>query len=344
MKILLLTHAFHPLVGGLETVAKVLANEFCALGHEVRLVTPTPASSDDDDAQRFGFPVYRQPSAVQLLKLTRWCDIFFQNNISLQTWWPLLILRRPWVVAHQTWLTREQGHRGWQDHLKQMLIIFGSPIAISRAMATSLLPVPTVIIGNPYEASRFRILPDVPRDRQLAFLGRLVSDKGMDLVLDALVLLKKEHRLTPSLTVLGDGPEMPHLRAQCTRLGLDAQVTFAGTVTGDDLVRALNRHRILVVPSRLAEPFGVVALEGAACGCLVVGSSQGGLGDAIGEAGLTFPNNRSDALAKQLARALTDQALVAKLRERAPAHLAQFHPRRVAEAYLEVFARRVKTP
>ncbi|MBV9126478.1 MAG: glycosyltransferase family 1 protein, partial [Verrucomicrobia bacterium] len=35
MKILLLTHAFHPLVGGLETVAKVLANEFCALGHEV---------------------------------------------------------------------------------------------------------------------------------------------------------------------------------------------------------------------------------------------------------------------------------------------------------------------
>lgn len=339
MKILLLSHAFYPHIGGLETVARVLAEEFLARGHEVRLITRSPVTVEgrtSDDATRFRFPVHRHPGAGELLRLTRWCDVFFQNNISLQTLWPLLLVRRPWVVTHQTWLTRVNGTVGWQDRVKRFLIRFGAPVAISRAVAEPL-PVGTEIIGNPYEADRFGLRPDVPRDRPLAFLGRLVSDKGMDLLLEALAILKHEDGTVPPLTVIGDGPERANLAAMAERLG--TPVEFVGQKTGEELVRLLNAHRVLAVPSRLAEPFGVVALEGAACGCVVVGSDLGGLPDAIGPCGLTFPNHDARALADALRRALTDDALRDRVQAGAPAHLERHSPRQIARRYLELFER-----
>ena len=339
MKILLLTHAFYPHIGGLETVARVLADEFLSLGHEVQLVTPSPREVEgrvSDDARTFGFPIHRQPNARTLLGLARWCDVFFQNNISLQTLWPLLFVRRPWVVAHQTWLTRVAGSIGWRDRLKMFLIRFGSPVAISQAVAEPL-PVRAEIIGNPYQAALFGLRPEVARDRPLAFLGRLVSDKGMDLLLEALDILKREDGMTPILTVIGDGPERTALEAFARSHG--ERVEFVGQKTGEELVRLLNAHRVLAVPSRLAEPFGVVALEGAACGCIVVGSNLGGLPDSVGPCGLLFPNHDAPALAAALRRALTDETLRAAVAAAAPAHLERHSPRRIAERYLEVFER-----
>lgn len=339
MKILLLTHAFYPHVGGLETVARVLAEEFLALGHEVRLVTPSPVEVDgrvSDDARQFAFPVFRRPEASRLLQLTRWCDVYFQHNVSLRSLWPLLLVRRPWVVAHHTWLTRVDGTIGWQDRLKMFLLRYGFPVAISQVMA-DLLPVPAAIIGNPYNAKLFKFQPDVPRDRSLVFLGRLVSDKGVDLLLEALAILQREDGAAPALTVIGEGPERAGLTETAAQLGLP--VEFVGQQTGEELVRQLNAHRVLVVPSRLAEPFGVVALEGAACGCIVVGSEQGGLPDSIGPCGLLFPNHDAPALAAALRRALTDEALRAAVAEATPGHLERHSPRRIAERYVRMFER-----
>jgi glycogen(starch) synthase len=343
MKILLASHYFHPAVGGLETVARILAEQFIARGHEVRVITTSLARSRQDDA---GFPyrIYRRPNVFRLTELVHWCDIFFQNNISLRTLWPLLIVQRPWVFSHQTWLTRVDGTTGWQDRLKLFLVRFASvsPISISRAVAVPL-PVRATLIGNPYRSELFRVLPDVPRDRDIVFLARLVSDKGGDLTLEALSLLKHTG-LTPSLTIVGGGPELENLKRQARELGVQDQVTFAGVLTEEPLVRMLNRHRIMAVPSRLAEPFGVVALEGIACGCALVGSERGGLTDAIGPCGLTFPNNDAPALAEALRLLLTDEPLCQRLRAEAPAHLAKHSAERIADAYLEVFESALALP
>jgi glycogen(starch) synthase len=338
MKILIATHAFYPHIGGLETVARVLAEQFTARGHAVCIITQTPGNTPSDD-KMFPFQIVRSPGIVEMLRLVHWCDVFFQNNISLRTLWPLLAVRRPWVVSHQTWLTRVDGQTGLQDRFKLFLIQFasGAPIAISQAVAKPL-SVRAILIGNPYRSDLFRVLPDAPRDRDIVFLARLVSDKGGDLTLEALAILKDKHRLTPSLTIVGDGPEGGNLRAMAARLGVEKQVTFAGMLTEETLVRMLNRHRIMVVPSRLAEPFGVVALEGIACGCVLAGSESGGLADAIGPCGLTFPNHDAPAFAEAVRRLLEDEALCQKLRAEAPAHLEKHSAERIADRYLEVFA------
>src|SRR5439155_17292393 len=114
------------------------------------------------------------------------------------------------------------------------------------------------------------------RGKDLVFLGRLVSDKGCDLLIQSLGRLA-EQGLRPSLTVIGDGPERSRLQNLAKSLNLQDQVTFAGAPTSEEVARLLRQHSLLVVPSVYEESFGVVALEGMACGCVVIGSDGGGL-------------------------------------------------------------------
>ena len=323
MKILLGSHHFPPSTGGIETVSELLAREFHLLGHDVRVITQTEGPGT------FPFPVIRRPRMRELLRQVRWCEVFLQNNISLRTIWPLLFIRRALWIAHQTWITQADGHIGWTERGKRFVLRFARSVAISEAIAQQL-PVSSIKIGNPYDDETFRDFESGPRETELIFVGRLVSDKGVDLLLEALSRLSSNARLT----IAGDGPERGRLEKQVADLKLQAQVEFVGKRNSRELAVLLNQHRILVVPSRWAEPFGVVALEGIACGCVVVGSSAGGLAEAIGPCGMTFPNNDVRALATVLDDLLRDPARCDSFRRGAQAHLARFTRRHVAGAYL----------
>jgi glycogen(starch) synthase len=330
MRVLVYSPAFAPQVGGLESFVAQVASGLAKLDHEVVVATTTPlAAGEPSDA--FPFRVIRRPSPGALLRWVRWCEVLFHANVSLRGAWPLLLVRRPWLTSHHSWYCRVDGRIAWQDRLKRFAVRASTSVAVSRALADDLGP-GTRVITNPYREELFRLLPAVPRTRDLAFLGRLVSDKGVDVLFDALALIAARG-IAPRLTVIGDGPERPRLAAQAERLGIAGRIDFLGTRTGEELVRRLNEHRILVVPSRYREPFGNVAVEAIACGCVVVGSAGGGLPEAIGLCGRTFPNGDAAALAGVLAELLGDPAAVARLRHDARAHLAPHRSRVVASAY-----------
>jgi glycosyltransferase involved in cell wall biosynthesis len=331
VKILFASYAFSPSIGGIESVSATLATQFVKAGHEIQLMTETRAP----DRTAWPFPVLRRPTGCALWRAIRWGDVCFHNNLSLNLAWPLFFLRRPGVVAHQTWIARTDRKLAWQDLLKRWLLRFAENISISHAIAASL-PVPSTIIGNPYDDSVFQEIPGVERKRDLIFVGRLVSDKGVDLLLEALAQIKWSEGCTPRLTVIGAGPEESALRVQAHELGIAGQVHFAGTKSGNELAGLLNEHHVLVVPSRWEEPFGVVALEGIACGCVVVGSASGGLRDAIGTCGLTFPNGNMAALVAALRVALEDAGVRQRCRAAAAEHLARHRPGNVARAYLDI--------
>jgi glycogen synthase len=333
VKILHYSPAFLPHIGGLElNVANIAANIQRA-GHEVTVVTTTPSSQPDP----FPFRVVRRPSPRELLRWVRWCDLFFQANVSLRGLWPLLLVRRPWIVSHHSWYCRSDGRIAWQDRLKRFLLRYAAAsIAVSQAVADDLA-VPSIVIPNPYRDRQFRILPGVERTGELLFVGRLVSDKGGDVLLDALAMLAREG-ITARLTVVGDGPEEPRLREQATRLGLAGCIDFQGTRTGEELAEILNCHRILVVPSRYREPFGIVALEGIACGCVVVGSEGGGLKEAIGPCGRTFRNGDAADLARVLGDVLRHPERDGEYLRHAGEHLEGHRAERVAAAYIRVLA------
>jgi glycogen(starch) synthase len=334
VKVLVYSPAVLPQVGGLEINVAGGAAEMARRGFEVVVVTTTAARGADD----FPFRVVRRPRPGELLRWVRWCDVFYQANVSLRGLWPLLLVRRPWVVSHHSWYRQVDGHVAWQDRLKRRLLRHAAAsIAVSQAVAEDL-DTPSTVIPNTYRDGLFRRLPGTPRTRDLIFLGRLVSDKGVDILLQALALLAAAG-LTPRLTIVGEGPERPRLEEQASRLGLADRIDFAGLRTGEELVRLLNEHRILVVPSRYDEPFGIVALEGIACGCVVVGSSGGGLPEAIGPCGLTFPNGDAAALAGVLAGLLRDPRSGDGLMRHAAAHLARHAETRIGGEYAAVFTR-----
>ena len=312
----------------------MLAREFARAGHEVVVVTHTPAGQE---VAAFSFRVVRRPSPSALLRLIQWADVVFHNNVSLRTAWPLCFIRRPWVVAHHGWVPRGFGVTGLKGGIKRLILRRATGIAVSKAVAEDF-KAPAQVIHNPYDTETFRLLPGITRDWGLIFVGRFVSDKGLPVLLDALDALGRRG-LRPPLTVVGYGPEEAVWHRRTEELGLTAQVHFAGVKVGAALAEALNAHRVLVVPSFLNESFGIVALEGMACGCVVVGSEGGGLGEAIGPGGLTFPNGDVAALADRLEQVLDDADLLARLRAALPEHLARHRPPKVAARYLEVFER-----
>jgi glycogen synthase len=333
LNILVSSRAFAPSLGGIETVSALLAEEFVKADHSVVIVTQSAGTSDRTE---FGAPIVRGASPRQLRQLVKWCDVFWHNNLSIRATWPGLLLGKPLVVTHSGSYCRRPMGLDAVLRLKHAIVNRVTSVAISRYVA-SFFKTRSIIIPNPYDAYVFQArLPQSERKREFVFLGRLVEEKGLDILLEALSRLRRRD-LRPQLTVVGSGPELEKMRELTRRLGLEAQVQFQGARTGSELASTLNQHQTLVVPSRYDEPFGVVALEGIACGCAVIASSGGGLPEAIGPCGITFPNGDIAALEQALERLSTRPDERERLTAQSAEHLLQFQPRLVAERYLELF-------
>jgi glycogen synthase len=308
-----------------------MAGAFSRLGHEVRVVTETAGDGTDAHA----FPVIRKPGAFALWSCYRWADVVWHNNFSTRLFWPRFLSKAPCFVTTQTWLSGTFNKETAASRLKRLFLKCCRNISISHAIAEHI-QTPSTVLGNPYDSELYRVDESVPRELKLVFVGRLVSDKGLMLLLNALVQLRARE-LHPALTVVGSGPE----RAACEKFvnesGLEQQVRFLGAMRGRPLMEVFNAHEILVIPSLWAEPFGVVALEGIACGCVVLGTKDGGLSEAIGPCGIVCDNKSVDALTDSLQLLLTKPDLRKSLRDHASSHLQQFSLDHIASKYLGLF-------
>ena len=149
------------------------------------------------------------------------------------------------------------------------------------------------------------------------FVGRLVERKGVPVLLEAW----GRARLTNArLVVIGDGPDRAKLEAHARSLGVDATVAFSGRVSDADLARAYATADLFVLPAVLdahgdTEGLGVVLLEAMASEVPVLASSAGGITDIIvnGDSGVLVPPGDVGALARELVRLRSDDALRTRL-------------------------------
>jgi glycosyltransferase involved in cell wall biosynthesis len=107
--------------------------------------------------------------------------------------------------------------------------------------------------------------PGASCSTDLIYAGRLNSHKRVDLLLRALSILHRTG-LPATLCIVGDGPERGRLEKLCDELQLRSAVTFAGHVaTSADVFAHMKAAKVLVLPSA-REGFGMVVVEGWACG------------------------------------------------------------------------------
>ena len=168
--------------------------------------------------------------------------------------------------------------------------------------------------------------------------GRLVPEKGMDLLLRAAARLERPWRLE----IAGDGPEVAALLRLAGRLGVAERVHFLGRRPSAAMPELLARWDVLVMASRSRpnwkEQFGRSAVEAMSCGTPVIVSRSAELPNVVGDAGLTFPENDVPALLACLKRVAASPELRRQLgaagRTRVLAHYTQ---RAVAAATYDAY-------
>ncbi len=180
--------------------------------------------------------------------------------------------------------------------------------------------------------------PDEGRGLLVGFAGRLVPEKGADLLLRALAQVPGPVRAL----ILGSGPQRAALERLAGELGLRQQVSFQSPLPSTRMPGFYRHLDVLVVPSRSLpnwqEQFGRVLVEAMACGVPVIGAETGEIPNVIGEAGLLFPEGEAAALAERLTRVQCDARLRASLAERGRAHaLAGYTQARIAAETVEVY-------
>jgi len=149
--------------------------------------------------------------------------------------------------------------------------------------------------------------PPPRSSRTLLFAGRIVPEKGLHVLLQAMSGLTDDARLL----VNGDGPARASAVALSRSLGLGHRVDFLGWTGRDELLECYQRAAAVVVPSIWPEPFGLVGIEAMACGVPVVGFRSGAIPEWLDDGVTGFMVEAGDVagLTQRIQRLLDDSSL-----------------------------------
>ena len=193
-----------------------------------------------------------------------------------------------------------------------------------------------VIYGGAAERAPRAPLTGPPR---IAFSGRLVPEKGVDVLLRACHLIIRDCPQL-KLDIAGEGPVSSSLRALSSSLGLGDCVTFHGKLSQPEMEKVFAHAWIQAVPSVWEEPFGLVAVEAAMRGTAAVVSGAGGLAEIVihGETGLHVIAGGPEPLAAALKTLLGNSAVAERMGAAARLDaLARFSLDRHVQQFLDLY-------
>lgn len=338
MKLLYWTDLFWPNIGGIESLSLQALPRLQAQGIEPIVLTSLHDPSLPAYEEYKGIPIHRlsfQPGLrhdylatiaqtqrqVADLKRTLQPDL-----VHLHLGGPIAFfhLRTRFAWDKPTVVTLHFCP-DWQRHsegsiLEQVLSLASHVVGVSQAVLDAALAV------APETAARLSVIyngvvepeqepsPVCVEEPVILCLGRLVREKGFDLMIEALTWVRGPQPRA-RLIVAGDGPERKALEAKVQQIGLGQAVQFLGWVGERERNALLNRAAVVVIPSRWQEPFPLVALEAAWMGRPLVAAQAGGLPEAVrhGQTGLLVEPENSQALAQAVLQVLCNPELARRM-------------------------------
>jgi glycosyltransferase involved in cell wall biosynthesis len=312
MKILVLCYEYPPIGGGGGRVAQSVAEQLAARGHEVRVQTAALGWRSVRETIN-GVEVFRTGSGRRapdtcavhemglylatslfptLGQIRRWRPDVIHAHFAVPTgllaWAAHLVTQTPYVLtAH---LGDVPGGVPEQtDRLFRLVGPMARQVWRRAAAATAVSSFVQGLAQHAYERPVTRILngvdlhgaeppPEIVRsERRLVFLGRFNPQKNPDFLIRALAGAKN---VKWKLTMIGDGPLMPQVRAEIARHGLEDRVQCAGWLAADEVHRILRESDILCLPST-SEGMPVAAIEALRGGLAIVASNIPGVLDVV---------------------------------------------------------------
>lgn len=327
---------------------------------EVTVVTRTIETTPEDSS--LPFRLVRRPGFWRLLSLLRNTDVVHLAGPAMLPLTLSLIFRKALVVEHHGfqaacptgllfyepeqapcpgyYMARQYGKctkcLGMsKDALESRVQLILTRVRRAFCERATMNIVPTEWLGTVLKLKRMRTvhhgisggsesISDRPSASNFAYHGRLVSTKGLKVLIDAAKKLR-ERRYRFQLKIIGGGEELASLQAMTKSLG--GNVDFLGHIPDENLDKALSDVATVVMPSVGGEVFGLVAAENMLRGKLLIVSDLGALREVIGDTGLHFRTGNSDDLAGCMQRVLEEPSLPALLGLSAHARVKQMFDR-----------------
>lgn len=371
MRVLVLCYEYPPIGGGGGNVAKSVAGQLVARGHEVRVQTAALGwrsvreTIDGVEVCRTA-SLRRAPDTCSVAEMGLYLATSFLPTLAhLRDWRPDVIHAHfavptgllAWTVHRLTGvpyvITAHLGDvpGGVPDQTDSMFRRI-APIARriwrDAAAATAVSSFVQELAGQSYGREVTRILngidlSDAPIEpapphtpRRLVFIGRLNPQKNPVLLIDALAQLRE---LPWTLTFVGDGPLMPEVRAAIARHQLELRVKVTGWREPAQVQRTLAESDILCMPSR-SEGLPMVGIEALKHGLAIVASDIPGVRDLIdaGVNGVRIPPGDRDAFAAQLRRIISHEGTLAAMKRASWEKSHRFDLSEIAHEYAHVLA------
>jgi len=370
MRICLYTDTALPKLGGQEMVVDALARQFLALGHQPVVLAPKPRKLWIG-RETYPYEVVRHPRFYSTHLFVAWYrrfllqqyhrqhfDVLHCHGIYPPTYLAALLgaqLPTPIVVTSHGGDVYGENVRLQKPALVERYAMglrrADALVAISRFTRDGfarLCPdvTPRIVdIPNGVHLDTFARRSTTPppgfdklRPGEYAiFLGRLKYRKAADVLLQAIA--RAALVTYPKLAIVGDGEEWAFLHVLRDQLGLNDNVHFFGSLSGDEKLHLLQNARFGVVPSRQWESFGLVVLEGYASGLPMIASDLPGLADLVHpeKTGLLVRPESPDELAAALRRLFVDDTLVRRMGQAAKNVVQQYDWRIVAQRHLALY-------
>ena len=301
--------------------------------HVHRISYPPPPKPPDDTTAVIQFNISALEAAVQRIARLGSPDVFHVHDWLTVSCGQMLHWLHPQATlavtihdtAHGKYFGKLNAPQQYTAHLERYIgeqatvVICCSQYVRSELTTHYFVPAEKIhVIPCGVDPTQFQVEGDLagfrrlfaqPDDRLILYVGRLDEEKGLPHLVEALahvVLAEPRARLV----IAGKGVLQEALQNQANQLQIGDRVSFVGYVTGDALSGLYRLAEVQVVPS-LYEPFGIVALEGMACGTPVVVSDTGGLSEIVadGVTGLKVPPRDAFALGQAVLRLLGDSPL-----------------------------------
>lgn len=372
MHICIVSDPYYPYPSGVTEHVHHLAHHLGRRGHEVRILTAHYGRGEGDypGVTRVGRILYvpsnksvatlpfalNLPWQIKKFLGSHHFDILhlhgpFPPNLSF---WALLFSRSANVATfHSTRFSfRAPGASVFRVAFRKWYQRLDGLIAVSNAARDSIhpyIPGEYRIIPNAVDTERFN--PNTPPlarlggpNPKILFLGRLDPRKGLEQLLNALPLIRKELPAT-HLIVAGSGPQESRYKRMASELGLGDSVTFLGFVSPEELPACYASCDVYCSPALGGESFGIVLIEAMASGKAVVASDIPGYREVIkdGENGLLVNPAKPQEIATATIRILRDSSLRKGLERRGRAAAEEYSwskiAKRIEEFYLEIIGR-----
>jgi glycosyltransferase involved in cell wall biosynthesis len=283
-------------------------------------------------------------------------DIVYANGTVPQLFLPAKLRSKPFVWTHATYRFQPSAKGNLLERLLDRGKLFlrrsiaasvDANVAISRHMAERQ-PLPRQqIIYNPVDVDFFAVDVDSAIEQlssatcTFGFLGRMVSDKGVQHLLEAFARIVRNSAGDSSLRLklIGDGHDRRLFEAQLQSLDIVDRVEWTGSLSGVPLKHAITDVQTFVVPSYWEEPMGVVAVELAAAGKPLIVSRRGGLAECVPTSSLTFENGDVDELCAAMLRLMNEKSLQREFVKKGIERAQHFRPQLIATQYLQLFSK-----